>query len=189
VQFQLSSTSTALAGSAARATTTSHTPISVPVLEDVSSLAELLALDSVTSETMAGLLGLDPSLVRVLDTHERGQALRLVFVYLTEAVRTSLLGEDLLQRLDPLIGTGAVMVWASSTTGTEFSPWRFYVQQNGSNYVFFSAASFVELTFDFLKNQALSPGTVVAGVIRLPKSVDASSPFSVYYGTSGVSFP
>jgi len=189
VQFELSSTSTALAGSAPRATTTSHTPISVPVLEDVSSLAELLALDSVTSESMAGLLGLDPSLVRVLDTHERGQALRLVFVYLTEAVRTSLLGEDLLQRLDPLIGTGAVMVWASSTTGTEFSPWRFYVQQNGSNYVFFSAASFVELTFDFLKNQTLSPGTVVAGVIRLPKSVDASSPFSVYYGTSGVSFP
>ena len=81
------------------------------------------------------------------------------------------------------------MVWASSTTGMEFSPWRFYVQQNGSNYVFFSAASFVELTLDFRKNQTLSPGTVVAGVIRLPKSVDASEPFSVYYGTSGVSFP
>ncbi len=186
VRFQVSATA---AGSTARSVTSSHEPISVPVLEDVSTIEQLLALDSVTSESMAGLLGLDRSLVRVLDTHQRGQSLRLVFVHLTEAVRSVSLSAELLQRLDPVIGTGAVMVWATSTTGTAFSPWSFYVQQSGTNHVFFSSASFVELTQGFLKTAALSPGAVIAGVIRLPKSVDASAPFSIYYGTSGVSFP
>ncbi|MEN6370257.1 MAG: hypothetical protein ABFD77_11265 [Thermotogota bacterium] len=187
VRFQVSATAAVV--SAARSVTSSHEPISVPVLEDVGTIEQLLALDSVTSESMAGLLGLDRSLVRVLDTRERGQALRLVFVHLTAAVRSGSLGADLLQRLDPVIGTGAVMVWATSATGTAFSPWSFYVQQNGTNYMFFSSASFVELTQGFLALKALSPGAVVAGVIRLPKSVDASVPFSIRYGTSGVSFP
>lgn len=172
-----------------RSASSSHPPISVPVLEDTSDLTELLALDSLTAEGMAGLLGLDRSLVRVLDVPTQGQALRLVLVHLTEAVRDSALGTDLLQRLDPLIGTGAVMVWATSSTGAPFSPWSFYVQQNGTNYVFFSAASFVELTEGFIRTEILSSGTVIAGVIRLPKTVDASAPFSIYYATSGVSFP
>jgi len=187
VRFQVSAT--APIASTARSVTSSHEPISVPVLTDVSTIEQLLALDSVTSESMAGLLGLDRSLVRILDTRERGQALRLVFVHLTDAVRSGSLGADLLQRLDPIIGTGAVMVWAASSTGTAFSPWSFYVQQGGTNHVFFSSASFVELTQGFLKTTALSPGAVIAGVIRLPKRVDASAPFSIYYGTSGVSFP
>ncbi len=187
IRFQLSATATI--ASTARSITSSHDPISVPALEDVGSIAQLLALDSVTSESMAGLLGLDRSVVRVLDTRERGQALRLVFVHLTDAVRSGSLGADLLQRLDPVIGTGAVMVWATSATGTAFSPWSFYVQQNGTNYMFFSPASFVELTQGFLTLKDLAPGAVVAGVIRLPKMVDASAPFSIRYGTSGVSFP
>lgn len=187
VRFQVSAT--APIASTARSVTSSHEPISVPVLEDVSTIEQLLALDSVTSESMAGLLGLDRSLVRVLDTRGRGQSLRLVFVHLTEAVRSGSLSAELVQRLDPVIGTGAVMVWATSTTGTAFSPWSFYVQQNGTNHVFFSSASFVELTQGFLKTDSLAPGAVIAGVIRLPKSVNASAPFSIYYGTSGVSFP
>ncbi|MDD5646359.1 MAG: hypothetical protein PHW86_04245 [Candidatus Bipolaricaulis sp.] len=188
VRFEIAPIAAAGA-STPRSAPTSHTPISVPVLEDTGNLAELLTPDSVTAEGMAGLLGLDRSLVRVLDTHARGESLRLVFVHLTEAARDGTLGVELLQRLDPLIGTGAVMVWATSSTGTSFSPWSFYVQQNGTNYVFFSAASFVELTDGFLRAETLSTGAVAAGVIRLPKSVDASAPFSIHYGTSGVSFP
>lgn len=169
--------------------TPSQTPVSVPFLEDVTTLAELLALDEVTSESMAGLLELDRSLVRVLDLTQRGEALRFVFVHLTEAVRSGALGADLLERLDPLIGTSAVMVWVYSPTGAAFSAWNFYVQQQGTNFVFFSAASFVELTEGFLRTERLAPGGVVAGVIRLPKNVNGSLPFSIHFGTAGVSFP
>jgi hypothetical protein len=112
-----------------------------------------------------------------------------MYVRLEESVRTSLLGLELLAAIDEVIGTGAVMVWAVSSNGAEFSPWNFYIRQSGTNYVFFSKASFVELTDDFLRVDRVEPGDIVAGVIRLPKSVNANAPFSVFYGTSGVDYP
>jgi hypothetical protein len=104
-------------------------------------------------------------------------------------VRESLLGEELLSRLDPLIGAGAVMVFAFSPTGVSFSPWAFYVQQNDTNYVFFSSASFVELTEGFLRTKEIGANELVAGVIRLPRGVDPNLPFSLRYSTSGVDYP
>jgi len=80
-------------------------------------------------------------------------------------------------------------VWAFSIEGAAFSPWNFYIKQGGTNYVFFSSASFVELTDGFLHAERVEAGEVAAGVIRLPKSVDSALPFSVYFGTSGVDYP
>jgi len=110
-------------------------------------------------------------------------------VRLEESIRTSLLGAELIASIDEVIGTGAVMVWAVSPIGADFTPWNFYVRQSGTNYVFFSKASFVELTEDFLRVARVEPGGVAAGVIRLPRSVDANAPFSVFYGTSGAEYP
>ena len=138
---------------------------------------------------MAAMFELDPELVRTMGLTLRGSELRLFLVRLEDSVRTSLLGDELIAAVDEVIGTGSVMVWAVSPTGTGFTPWNFYIRQNDNNYVFFSTASFVELTENFLRVERVEAGDVAAGVIRLPRSVDADAPFSVFYGTSGVDYP
>jgi len=167
----------------------SHDPVSVPALDDVSSLENVLARSDLTEVSLAALFALDRSLVRILDATVTSAAVRFVFIRLDESVRTSALGDDLVSRLDPVIGTGAVMVWATSTTDAPFSPWYFYVQQSGTNFVFFSSASFVELTSGFLSIERLEPGTLAAAVIRLPKGVNAQAPFAVRYSSFGVTYP
>jgi hypothetical protein len=139
---------------------------------------------------MAAAFELDPALVRTMVLSPSGRnELRLFFVRLEASIRSSLLGSDLVTAVDELIDTGAVMVWAISPNGSEFTPWHFYIQQRGTNYVFFSNASFVELSADFRRVERVEAGEVVAGVIRLPSSVDADAPFSMFYETSKVSYP
>ena len=171
------------------ATAQSHEPIVVPALEDVTRLEDVLALPDLTAPSLAVLFGLDPSLVRILDVQVRSDAIRMIFIRLEESVRSSTLGPELLARLNPVTGTGAVMVWAWSAAAASFSPWGFYIQQSGTNHVFFSNASFVELTSGFLDLAHLIPNELAAAVIRLPKSVDPSQSFTVRYGTFGVSYP
>ncbi len=141
-----------------------------------------------SQEAVAGLLGIDRNLVGTLVITARGEELQIILIRLEEGVRNSMLGKELLESIDPLIGTGAVMVWVRSPTGADFSPWRFFVQQNGTNYVFFSPTSFVALTPGFLDTKRVEPGTIAAGVIKLPKGVKRDVAFSVYYGTSKVDF-
>jgi hypothetical protein len=167
----------------------SHDPIEVSPLETLDSLQDLLLHEDFSSEAMAATFELDPELVQTMVLPPIKSELRLMYVRLEESVRTSLLGLELLAAIDEVIGTGAVMVWAVSANGAEFSPWNFYIRQSGTNYVFFSKASFVELTDDFLRVDRVEPGDIVAGVIRLPKSVNANAPFSVFYGISGVDYP
>jgi hypothetical protein len=177
-------------GTVPPAAAASHEPIDVAPLEETATLQSVLMDEDFSSESMATLLELDPDLVRVLLLTLRGEEeLRLLFVRLEDGIRESALGTELLDALEPLIGTGAVMVWAFSIEGAAFSPWTFYIKQGGTNYVFFSSASFVELTDGFLRVERVDAGEVVAGVIRLPKSVDSSLPFSVYFGTTGVDYP
>jgi hypothetical protein len=176
-------------GPAAPSATTSHDPIDVVPLNETSTLQGILMHDEFSAESMAALLELDPDLVRIMLLTPRGEELRMLFVRLEEPVRDGALGPDLVLALDPLIGTGAVMVWAFSIEGAAFSPWNFYIRQGGTNYVFFSSASFVELTDGFLRAERVNAGEVVAGVIRLPKSVSSALPFSVYFGTAGVTYP
>jgi len=177
------------AGPAAPSATTSHDPIDVAPLDDTGTLLGILMHDEFSAESMGALLELDPDLVRVMLLTLRGEELRILFVRLEEPVRASALGPELISALDPLIGTGAVMVWAFSVEGAAFSPWNCYIKQGGTNYVFFSSASFVELTDGFLRVERVNAGEIVAGVIRLPKSVDSALPFSLYFGTSGVDYP
>lgn len=177
------------AASSGSTSAASHDPISVPALGDVSSLESVLARSDLTEVSLAALFALDRSLVRILDATVTSAAVRFVLIRLDESVRASALGDDLLSRLDPLIGTGAVMVWATSTTGAPFSPWYFYVQQSGTNFVFFSSASFVELTSGLLSLERLEPGVLAAAVIRLPKGVNAQAPFAVRYSSFGVTYP
>jgi hypothetical protein len=167
----------------------SHEPIEVAPLQTLDTLQELLLGEDFSSDAMAALFGLDPALVRTMVIKPRGHELRLFLVRLEESVRTSLFGDELLDALNDVIGSGAVMVWAVSPDGAEFSAWNFYLRQGGTNYVFFSKASFVELTEDFLRVERIDPGAVAAGVIRFPKSVDADAPLSVYYATTGADYP
>jgi len=169
--------------------TASHEPVDVAPLDETATLQQILMHDEFSADSMSALLGIDPDLVRVLLMTGRGEELRMLLVRLEAPILDSALGSDLLIALDPLIGTGAVMVWAFSVDGAAFSPWSFYIKQSGTNYVFFSSASFVELTDGFLRAERVAAGEVAAGVIRLPRSVNNSAPFAVYYGTSGVDYP
>lgn len=161
----------------------------VASLERVTDLEEALTHGDFSAETVAALLGLDPTLVGTIAFTSGSEELRLLFVQLEAGVQESALGADLLLSIEPLIGTGAVMIWALSSTGSDFSPWHFFVQQSGTNYVFFSASSFVELTAGFLRGGRVETGEVVAGVILLPRGVDRAAPFTVYYGSTGVTLP
>ena len=168
----------------------SHEPIEVPLLEDVATLEEILALPGFSSESMAALFDLDGAAVRASETtFLNGEVLRFLFVRLDEGVRDSALGEELVASLDPVIGTGAVMVWAFSPTGAGFSPRGFQIHQSGSAYEFWSSASFVELTPAFLDVKYVEAGQMVGGVIRLPKGVDSDLPFVIQYAFTRVSFP
>lgn len=181
-------TATQTTGSPTSATQ-SHDPIEVAPLETLGTLEELLLHEDFSAEAMAALFELDPNLVRTMVLSLRGSELRLFFVRLEASVRTSLLGPELITAVDEVIGTGAIMVWAVSPTGASFAPWNFYIRQNNTNYVFFSTASFVELTDNFLRVEYVEAGDMAAGVIRLPRSVDSAAAFSVFYGTSGVDYP
>jgi len=154
----------------------------------VTDLTSVLTGGDFSPQAVAALLGIDQNLVGTLVITSRGEELRLLLIRLEAGVRNGLFGEDLLASIDPLIGTGAVMVWALSPTGAQFSPWRFYIQQGGTNYVFFSPSSFAALTPGFLDTKRVEPGTIAAGVIKLPKGVKRDAVFSVYYGTSKVDF-
>ncbi len=187
--LDIASGAASAAGATGSTSALSHEPITVPTLEDVTSLEDVLALPDLTSDSLALLFGLDRSLIRLLDVPVKTETIRTVFVRLEESVRTSALGPELLDRLDSVIGTGAVMVFAWSAAAPSFSPWYFYIQQAGTNFVFFSDASFVELTAGFLDLTHLAPGELAAAVIRLPKGVDPLESFGVRYSTSGVSFP
>ncbi len=187
--LDIASGAASAAGGTGSTSSLSHESIVVPALEDVTSLEDVLALPDLTSDSLALLFGLDRSLVRLLDVPVKTETIRMVFVRLEESVRTSALGPELLDRLDSVIGTGAVMVLAWSAAAPSFSPWYFYIQQSGTNHVFFSDASFVELTTGFLDLMHLVPGQLAAAVIRLPKSVHPLEPFGVRYSTFGVTYP
>jgi hypothetical protein len=169
-------------------TSPSHPAVEISPPESITDLQQALTEGDFSAEAIASLLLLPQDLVGTLAVAGRGEELRLLFVRLEEGIYSSALGDDLLLSLEPLVGTGAVMVWALSQTGSAFVPWNFYIQQSGTNYVFFSAASFVELTEGFLHSGRVEPNAIVAGVIRLPGGVDTSAPFTIHYGTAGVTF-
>ncbi len=187
-EFDIGTAATAVSGAPGTAVA-SHDPIEVSPLSDLDALEDLLLHEGFSAESMALTFGLDPSLVRTLVLSPRGSELRLFLVRLEEGVRDSLFGPELLLAIDELIGTGALMVWAVSPRGAEFSAWNFYVRQGGTNYVFFSAASFVELTEGFVRIERVESGEVAAGIIRLPTSVDATAEWSIRYGTAGAGYP
>jgi len=172
----------------ASTTTPSHPAVEISPPESITDLQQALTEGDFSAEAIASLLFLPQDLMGTLVVAGRGEELRLLFVRLEEGIYGSALGEDLLLALEPLVGTGAVMVWALSQTGSAFIPWNFYIQQSGTNYVFFSAASFVELTEGFLHSGRVEPGAIVAGVIRLPGGIDTNAPFSIQYGTAGATF-
>jgi len=170
------------------ASSPAQSSVVVPIPPQVTDLQDALTTGEFTAESMASLFSLPPALVRTLDITMRTSELRLLFVLLSEDVRSGSFSDDLLTSIEPLIGTGAMMVWALSATGSPFTSWSFFVQQNGTNYVFFSDASFVELTPGFLRSVEVPAGQLLAGVIRLPKGIDLAQPFAVFYGTNSAAF-
>ena len=170
------------------ASSPAHTPVDVPLPSQVTDLQDALTTGEFIAERMASLFSLPPALVRTLDITMQSSELRLLLVLLSDPVRDASFSSDLLTSLDPLIGTGAVMVWALSPTGSPFTPWSFFIQQKGTNYVFFSDASFVELTKGFIRAKEVPAGQILAGVIRLPGGIDDTQPFKVFYGSGSASF-
>ena len=193
VEFSISSApavSATLPSGTGTAATSSHVPANVVPLADLGSLEDVLGHETFDATSLAAFFGLDPALVRAMEIAARGEDLRLVLFDLQPEIRNGALGADLIETIDPLVGTGAVMVWAfSPSAGAAFSPWHFYIQQGGTNYVFFSSASFAEITAGFLTVGRVLPGEVVAGIVRLPRGADPALPYTVFYGTTGVDFP
>jgi len=170
-------------------------PSSADSVPDVTPLATITTLEGILTQeefsdaSMAGLFGLDPTLVRTIHLPYGGEDLRLLFVRLEEAVRDSALGDALLETLEPFIGSEAVMVWAFTATGATFSPWHLYVNQGTNWPVGLFSNPFVELTEGFSRSVILDVGQLVAGLFRLPDKVDPNRPFDIFYGTSRVSYP
>lgn len=167
----------------------SRQPIEISPLETLGALQDVLLHEDFSAETMAALFELEPELVRTMVLPPRGSELRLFFVRLEESVRSSLLGAELIAAIDQVIGTRAVMVWAISPNGAEFSPWHLYVRQGTNFPLGFFANPFIELTDGFSRSVILAANQVVAGVFHLPGGVDIFEPFSIFYGTSGVDYP
>ena len=161
----------------------------VTPLDTITTLEDILTQDEFSDASMAGLFGLDPALVRTIHLSQHGEDLRLFFVRIEEAVRESALGDELLDTLEPFVGTGAVMVWAFTGTGATFSPWHLYVNQGTNWPVGLFSDPFIELTDGFSRSVILEAGQLVAGLFRLPSKVDASQAFAIYYGTSKVTYP
>ena len=161
----------------------------VEPLMSISTLEGVLTLEDLSAASMAALFGLDPALVRTIHLPHGGEDLRLLFVRLEEAVRESALGDELLETLDPFVGTGTVMVWAFTATGATFSPWHLYVNQGTNWPVGLFSNPFVELTEGFSRSVILEAGQLVAGLFRLPAKVDPGQPFAIYYGASSVTYP
>lgn len=161
----------------------------VPLLAQVTDVGAELTSGEFSSTRVASLLGLDPSLVGTISVGSRGEELRLVVVQVEEGIRKGALRPDLLATLEPFIGTGAVMIWALSPSGAAFSPWQMWIKQTGTNYVFFSTSSFVELTEGFLRSGRVEARSVLAGLVLLPSGVRRDAPFGVFYGSAGVTLP
>jgi hypothetical protein len=170
------------------ASSPSRTPVDVPIPDKVTDLQDALTAGEFSRETIASLLGLPISLVQTVDIINRNDELRLVLFLLSPAVRDGSFSDELMASIEPLIGSGAVMVWALSPTGSEFTPWKFFIQQNKTNCVFYSDASFVELTEGFLRSGKIEAGQILAGVMRFPEWIDTEQEFTVSYGSSKALF-
>jgi hypothetical protein len=165
----------------------SQTPVDVPMPEQVTDLQEALTTGQFTREAIASLLCLPVELVQTIEITHEGE-LRLILVLLSAEVRNGAFSDELLTSIELLIGPGAVMVWALSPSGSEFTPWRFFVQQNETNCVFYSDASFVELTEGFLRSGEVKAGQILAGVMRFCNWVNTEEAFTIFYGSSSASF-
>jgi hypothetical protein len=165
--------------------------VEIPTLKDITDLEDALTHGDFSSKAVATLLGLDPRLVGTTTITSGGEELRLLLVRLEEGVQEGAFGAELLSNLEPLIGTGAVMLWALTPTGANFSPWQLHVQQSQTIYDFWFDSSFVELTEGFLRLGRLESGKVVAGVILLHRQVNPYAAFTIYYQTinTAATFP
>jgi hypothetical protein len=161
-----------------------------PLPEGTDALSAELLQGDFSTASVASLLHIDPSLVGTIVQSSKGEELRLLLVRLEEGVRAGAFAPDLLARIEPYFGAGAVMVWALSAGGASFTPFKFYVQQKGTSYVFFLDSSFVELTEGFRRAGRVAPGEVAAGILLLPGGVARTAPFTVFYsGGTGALFP
>jgi len=161
--------------------------VEVASLEDVTDLEDALTHGDFSQALAAALLHLDPSLVGTVSITSEDEELRLFLVRLEEGVHKGAFGAELLSNLEPLIGTGAVMIWALTPTGANFSPWQLHVQQSQTIYDFWFDSSFAELTEGFLRLGRLESGEVAAGVILLHRQVNPHATFTVYYQTINTS--
>ena len=183
-----SNTSVPVSTSGAIASSPSYDPVDVPIPAQVTDLQQALTVGEFNQQAIASYLDMAPGVVQTMEIMTGSEQLRLVLVVLEASIRDGLFSQELIASVEPLIDSGAVMVWALSSTGSEFTPWKFFAQQNDTNCVFYSEASFVELTEGFLRSGRVEAGQILAGVMRLPKWIDTQQQFSVFYGSSSVSF-
>nr|MBN1858664.1 hypothetical protein [Candidatus Bipolaricaulota bacterium] len=157
-------------------------PATIPFLD-------ALLDEDVQAEELAGLLGIGTQRIHLITCGGEADRLRLMLVELGDALFAEQGAVDgaeheagaLWEVLAPLAGTGAVMVWAASTTGAEFTPYAFYIQQAGSTFLFFSRSSFVDLTEGFTAQRRLGPGEASAGIVLLHKGIELQSPYTMHY--------
>ena len=159
-----------------------NTQVAIPFLD-------ALLDGDVQTEELAGLLGIEPRRIHLIACGGETDQLRIMLIELDNALFLGRVCADgmedaagpLWEIVSPLAGTGAVMVWAASTTGAEFTPYAFYLQQAGSTFLFFSRSSFVDLTEGFTARRRLAPGEVSAGIVLLHRGIDLQRPFTMHY--------
>ena len=152
-------------------------------------LLSALLDETVGAEEMSALLGIPTDTLHLFSCGGETDRLRILLVELNEPrVGEEPVGGDAEQEtgrlwdvLAPLVGTGAVMVWAASPTGAEFTPYAFYLQQAGSTFLFFSRSSFVDLTEGFTQQRRLAAGEASAGIVLVHRGIDLRDPYTMTY--------
>jgi len=176
----------ALTTSVPTAVPTPRDVVQVSPLAVVTELEDSLLQGDFSAEVVAGLLTVDQSLVGTVIVTYPKEELRFLFIRLEEGIQNGAFSTDLLTRIEPYIGAGALMVWVFSPTGAAFTIWNLYVTHGTTD--FFLRDNVVDLTEGFWRLNYIAPGDLAAAILILPDRVNPAETFTMNYASGRTEF-
>ncbi len=170
----------------ASTTTPSHPVVEISPPESITNLQQTLTEGDFSAEVVAGLLDVEQSLVGTVIVTYPKEELRFLFIRLEEGIREGTFSEDLLDLIEPYIGSGALMVWVFSPTGAAFTIWNLYVTHGTTD--FFVRDNVVDLTEGFWRLNYIAQGDLAAAILLLPDRVNLAETFTMNYASGRTEF-
>lgn len=166
--------------------TPSHPAVEISPPESITDLQQALTEGDFSAEVVAGLLDVDQSLVGTVIVTYPKEELRFLFIRLEEGIQNGAFSADLLTRIEPYIGSGALMVWVFSPTGAAFTIWNLYVTHGTTD--FFVRDNVVDLTEGFWRLNYITQGDLAAAILLLPDRVNPAKTFTMNYASGRTEF-